>query len=436
MSEGNARGTIGFGYYVLRGAAISLITWLIKLLSSMLIIAIYTNSLTSSNSGTHWAIYLIIAIGDVFIFNSVVHLFSIYDKRVMNEFLKNQKDNVKFGVEIPKILLSREFLIETASLTVMSALIIFFGGFNEFSLVFRDTGAPVWLLELAKYAITLPVFFIFNTLARYEARRRWFYLAHTDNLKSLSSVLMLILRAFSIVFLYIFVYPLAPTVIMAYAGLFGTVAALVDLLTVVGFILALVGTILIIFGSLALNALRLRRKLIKSLKRMAQENGYTLSPIKRPYASLFVWQANECNFTITRGEKVFSCRLIGSFWQRAPMYFISNKHAYYRHRIGTKEHNVTMRSQFEYDFEGEGDKILILNPVPKNAFATNSTYVENPWYDDDKLVSRMPTARKHSDAERKLEPGDKIWGYAIYNTTAFLGAIDRECLGRYNGMFE
>ncbi len=436
MSNETSTHRTGYGYFVLRGAAIALITWLIKLLASILIIAIYTTSFANSDIDTHWAIYLIIAVGDIFIFNSTVHLFSLYDRRVMKDFLKTQKENVRLRTEIPKILRTEGYFAETISLLIMSLLIILFGGFNEFSLVFRDTGAPLWLMELIKYALPLPLFLLFNTLARYEARRRWFWLSHTDNLKTLYSIPMLILRGLAIFFLYVFVFPFAPIVIFAYAGIFGTVVALIDLLTVMGFIIAVLALVLLIFGILALNALRLRHRLLKRLKKLAFDNDYTLSEIKRPYASLFVWQANECSFTLTRGKKVFSCRLIGSFWQRAPMFFTSNKHAYYRHRLGTKNHHITLRSQFEYDFEGEGDKILILNPVPKNAFAASSTYTENPWYGHDNLTEKSLSTKKHADAERRLEPGDRIWGYAIYNTTAFLGAIDRQCLGRYNGMFE
>ena len=119
------------------------------------------------------------------------------------------------------------------------------------------------------------------------------------------------------------------------------------------------------------------------------------------------------------------------------MYFVSDKHAYYLHRFGTKNHHFDILREFEYNFDGEGDRIIILNPVPKSAYATQSTYVDHSWYDEYRLASVMsPKSKRVADGARKIEPGDKIWGYVIYNTSSFIGAIDRGCLGRYNGLFD
>ena len=85
--------------------------------------------------------------------------------------------------------------------------------------------------------------------------------------------------------------------------------------------------------------------------------------------------------------------------------------------------------------------------MPKNAYATNkgAQYVEHSWYDEDMKMSALRGSkyqnhsrfkRKSSNDVKKIEPGDIIWDYTIYNTTSFIGAIDRKCLGRTNGMFE
>jgi hypothetical protein len=103
-------------------------------------------------------------------------------------------------------------------------------------------------------------------------------------------------------------------------------------------------------------ALRIRRRFLKRLKKLCREENITISEIKRPYASLFK-AIPECNFTLEYQGRVFSCRLIGSWWQRAPLHFISKKHALYLHRVGTRTHHFTYECHFDYAFEGEGDKL-------------------------------------------------------------------------------
>ena len=109
-------------------------------------------------------------------------------------------------------------------------------------------------------------------------------------------------------------------------------------------------------------------------------------------------------------------------------------------RIGTKNHHVTSMSVFEYHFDGEGDKIIIVNPVPKRIFVAMDEHLEgaqyNEYCDTGTLASVLRSHSKEAKSTRELVPGDKIWGYAVYNTTSFVSAVDRKCLGRYNGMFD
>lgn len=432
------------GFYMLRGVGIALLLWLIKTLMSLFVMMVYTTSAGNTDFVPMWAIYLIIAVGDLFIFNSLVRIFSLHDRAEMRKFLDRKIPNVRFGEEISALVHSREFLTETCTSLITVMLISFIGGFNEISGIFRDTGAPQMLLFFLPAIMLVPMLFIVGTWSQYEVRRRWHYLDHVQNLEILYSIPRLIINGVLIFFLYIFVFPYAPIILLAYISIVGVFAALIDMLTVLGFIAAAIVLVLLIFGYVALRSIFLRKKLLKQLKAVSASSGYTLSEIKRPYASLFKWRS-ECNFAISDGKRTFSCRLLGSYWQRAPMYFTSDKHGHYLHRIGTKNHHIDLLSQFEYDFEGEGDKLIILNPVPRRLYAAQGTYIEHPWYDENKMISVIRGSRSakagghrmsHDGDVRKLEPGDKIRGYAVYNTTSFIGAIDRKCLGRYNGMFE
>ena len=424
------------GRYVLRGIGISLLTLIIKLCTSFVIFVMYTGTRGDFSFVPEWAVHLVILVGTILIYGSVSRMFSLYDKDVMSRLLKKKLKKITVRANIPPILSSPEFLIETASCTLFAIAASFFGAYYEIPGVFRYTGAPEWLITALPAILIVPIFFLVALWQRYEVCRRWHWLDHIGNVASLNSIPRLIFNATLIILAYVGVYPFAPMLIMAYLSVFGIFGAFFDGMTVIGIIAVIASVMLIIFLCTVLHAIRIRKRLLKKLRKVCASSGYELSDITRPYASLFK-PASEYNFTLKHDGKTFFCRFVGSYLHRAPMYFVSNKHAFYLHRFGTKNHHFDIMREFEYDFEGEGDKIIILNPVPKRAYAAQTTYVDNNRYDEDKLASVIGSQNKiAADGARKLEPGDKIWGYVIYNTTSFIGAIDRACLGRYNGMFD
>ncbi len=424
------------GRYVLRGIGISLVTLIIKLCASFVIFVMYTGTRGDFSFVPEWVVHLIILIGTVLIYGSVSRMFALYDKDVMRRLLKMKPKKVTIKKAVPLILHSPEFLTETASCTLFAVVASFFDAYYEIPGVFRYTGAPEWLIPILPTLLIIPIFFLVGAWQKYEVMRRWHWLDHIGNISSLDSIPRLIFNALLIILAYIAVYPFAPMILMAYLSVFGIFGAFFDGMTVIGIIAVIASVFLLIFLFTMLHAIRIRKKLLKKLRKVCLSSGYELSPISRPYASLFK-PTSECNFTLKKDGKTYSCRFVGSYLHRAPMYFVSDKHAFYLHRFGTKNHHFDVMREFEYNFEGEGDKIIILNPVPKRAYATQSTYVDSHWYDDDKLASVIGSKnKKATDGARKLEPGDKIWGYVIYNTSSFIGAIDRGCLGRYNGMFD
>lgn len=437
-----------YGRYLLRGFAMFLIFMLIKTLMLFSTILAYTDNGGNFQGVPQWAAFAIVALGDLFVLNSVIYRFSYHDKRVLTEFLGYNRPRVRFFEEMRSIISSREFLTETGAAFFLAFLFALGGSFPEFSSPFAPLGAPEALLSALEHIFIYPIIFIISLRARYEARRRWHMLDHTGRLEHAFSTVKLIAVSIVILFGYPLLFPYAPIIILSYLSIFGVLGYMVLSFNVKSFLIGVLivfAIIALIISFLALRSLRSRKKLIKRLREVAASSEYELSDIRRPYASLFK-PIRECSFTLKRDGKVFSCRFIGSFWQRAPMFFVSDKHAHYLHRIGTRDHHFDFLSEFNYDFEGEGEKIIILNPVPKKAFVTKgSLYVEVPWYDSDKAMSAIRGTeytnssrlkKKSDDDVKRLEPGDKIWNYTIYNTTTFIGAVDRKCLGRSNGMFE
>ena len=431
-----------YGQYILRGFLTFVPFILIKG-----ILTVYTMIISEPDSSSSmfkipaWAIFIFIALSCPLIYNSTVNFFTLYDRRAMKAFLEKKKPKIIFREEMGEVLRSKEYLVSTATILFFSLIAAAFGGFDEFSNMLAETGLPASLRAAMPFLAVLLIIPTVSAHAHYEVRRRWHYLDHTDRIDTLYSIVRILAKAAIIFFGYILILPISPVVIVAYLSIFGIFGVFFDayfVLIALSVIAAVVAIALLISMC---RALRARKKLLKKLRKFSAASEYELSEINRPYASLFK-PLRECSFTLKKDGKVFSCRLIGAWWHKAPLYFISDRHAYYRHRLGTNAHHIDMLGEFCYDFEGEGQKILILNPVPKKAFVTKGgEYVEHSWYDDDKMGAlrssgKMRYGKPKSDSVKRLEPGDKIWGYTIYNTTSFIGAIDRKCLGRTNGMYE
>lgn len=385
------------------------------------------------------------------IFNSIIYISTVYNRREREIFLWTKPERPKLSAELKRILGSREFWIEYAILSSLVVITSLLGGFFEFGLIIFSEFEQTFLIRnLFPIPLILLLFFIISLHRRYDARLYWYQLQARGETSRLDNTFLLIPRILAIVFGYPLLFPSALYALLGVFSVVNIVVALVNVMTLLGFAAAIAGVALAVMLFLALNALSLRHKLIKKLKAVSKKSGYKLSEIKRPYMSMFKAR-EECSFTLEYQGKVFSCRLIGSWWQRAPLHFISNKHALYLHKIGTRTHFFSYECHFNYAFEGEGDKLLIVCPMPRWLFAStdNTDKIVTPEDLSTKVVmtnrvygalnhrqAPLGLSKRSSEFSRALEAGDKIWGYAIYNTTSFISAIDRRCLGRYNGMFE
>ncbi len=386
-----------------------------------------------------------------FIFNSILYVTTVYNKHERELFLSSGASKPTLKSELKSILTDKNFWIEYAVLSTLVVITSLLGGFFEFGLIIFPEAVQSFLIRnLFPIPVLLILFLLISLHRRYDAKLYWYQLRARGDLTRLENTVLLIPRILAIIFGYPLLFP---SILYALLGIFSfvnIVLALVNVMTLLGFVLVIISIILFTMLILALNSIVLRHKLIKKLKAVAKSSGYKLSEIKRPYASMFR-PREECNFTLEYQGKVFSCRLIGSWWQRAPLHFISKKHAIYLHKVGTRTHFFSYECHFNYGFEGEGDKLLIVCPMPRWLFASvdNTDKIITP---QDMSTSAMMASyryggsiRQHSSFDiskrtseysRALEAGDKIWGYAIYNTTSFISAIDRKCLGRYNGLFE
>lgn len=439
-----------FWFYLLRGSAIFFLTLIIKSVIGIRVLDTYSDmdiNLTGTGAVRipFFVISIIYFIGTFLLLNSILNVFITYDKRVMKKFFEGEPNSVKIGLSFKSSLCSLEYWVEVIPLLLFTLIGALVGWYPEVSGSFSATGASEAFLYWLPTIIMLPLTFFLTLWRRYEASRYWLHLMRMDNIEKLYSPIRLFFRLISLPLLYIIIYPLSPSFALVFVSVSSLIVMFIDILSLLGFVAVVIGFIALILGISALRSIRKRAKFIKKLKVTAKESGYTLSEIKRPYASLFV-RRNECNFTISQDGKMFSCHFVGSFWERAPMFFVSDTVAYYLHRIGTKNHHLTFLSTFSYDFEGEGDKLLIVNPVPRKMYATEDEHLTGegvlPWGGANQnarsyAIMRLKRDKKSRESyTREIIPGDKVWEYTVYNSTFLLGAIDRKCLGRYNGRFE
>ena len=426
-------------FYMLRGLAIFAIFMVIKSLMMLAAFIFYTSENGELKEFPNWAIFLTVSVGDGFILSSIFNFFTTYDKKVMKRYfdrlcLLSKEPNLITNSKF--IISSCEFITETLTCTALLFIAQLFKGLYEFGGIFAETSAPTFLIYIIPFLFIIPLTFLSSFLSRTEVLRYWHYLDRTGDIKKVESVTRMIIKAILVFVLYIFVFPLSPIALMLFLAPFAILWALIDFFTVIGAIALAILIPSVVIGIMILRALSIRKKLFKKLKAAAAYSKTTIFEIQNPYKSLFNPKI-ECYFNLKKDGKIYSCRVVGTFWQRAPFFITTERHAYYRHRIGTKEHNITMYSNIEYGFDKEGKKIVILNPVPRKIYAAHDKYSE-PAPPDEGMLSGVlrRTSNRKKEAARKIEPADKVFDYVIYNSTAFVGAVERQCLDRHNGMFE
>ena len=171
---------------------------------------------------------------------------------------------------------------------------------------------------------------------------------------------------------------------------------------------------LILAGCIALTvflyvrAWRIRRRFIKDLMAMARDrkSHFHLSPIRGARLSLF-FPSSRANFTVRVRDKTYSVRLMADPLRYRTMYFGPDG-------SGVKHSSLNLRGMelfnidipFTYDFEGEGEKLIVISPVPKFIRSVSKNHAAD------------------------LDVGDRVGDYRLFNGTGFLGMLERNCLDR------
>ena len=365
--------------------------------------------------------------------NTVLLSFAIHHRTEREAFKKEcAKGEYIPAQERRRLLHSGVFWTEIAVLAVLFLLLPLYAFYSY----------PVRLLELLLRGHTIPTFFqnvlvflcyavgifLLSVHTRMDARRLWAVLPgqliRSKIWKSMRrkeqqsySYLRLCLRLGG----YFLIYILGTFAASYVIPIVISILRLGVTFSAEGWFWWLVGGIAVLIVFLAL---RKRVQMIRNLKKTCKKYGFRLFDARRMFLSLF-YDGKRYTFGVEANGKVYYCRILASlkrsnkmilddegFCTRvfalhipAPMMAHSG-HYFYMADRGNGDDRVFFHfdSKVNYTFEteGDGEKILILNPVPKRA------------------VKRIEGHLAEADN------GDRIGDYQIFTGNAFLRHLMRE----------
>lgn len=308
-----------------------------------------------------------------------------------------------FGAKLKLIYSRRDF----PALWLFTALMFYIIPLKPFANVFASGKTdPVSRLKILGFC--LPVFFILATVASLTAVSDWKKQGNDQKKYTLSAFfeqIAIIAVAYTVggvVLVLIFPYV---------SGITGVLAGLENALstnTVIAIISVVAAVAVIPSAVRTVRGLIKRRSFLKQLEKVCSEKRYTLSEVKVPYKSLFQPYAGE-SFTVQTDKKTYSCKLICGMKKRIPMVLYEDGKGEYIHafNIGRKGAQIEIFryvKKFNFGYESEHDKIIIVLPVPK--------------------FMQMNKAGKLFD----MDNGEVIGDYRMYAGTGFINALDRECV--------
>lgn len=341
------------------------------------------------------------------VFHSTARVFGETDKRLIDLALayRAEKDvHHCMPREILRLILtSKDLLLELGILLALPIIFPIELGFSPLvKLLFGSTAVSRALKKLLTLAIVLPLFFGLWLFSRHSA---FFWIAYREKESQIHFVRDLVLKLLGITAIYALGSIFIIYSIEIYLSIFYILKAFFSLYFWPTLILVC-GIIAFFLSFRFLRACRIRRKFFKRLKVLCREIGATLSPIKRPYRSL-LFLRDEVNFTVQYNQKTYHCKLFCSLKRHTPLFFSQNGIMQCLHSLRFRRvEYFRYTTQFDFSFEAQGPKMLIVNPVPKELYAGDTTFY------------------------REIDTGESIGAYKVFTATGFLGALSRNVLDR------
>ncbi len=393
-------------FYLARGAVVFIWFFIIYKLTSFITL-FSANTMTSRDASIfsglpEYVVYITISVSAIFIFNSVSLMFSTFDLDELELFLEDGAETVTVKSEFKRVFTEPHILSELVSILFLTAISALIGGFYEIGSIFFDGAHKGGWFPLV---IITPICFLLFVSSKYEAHRYWHYLNKTGELDKVTKPSKFYKRFALVFFLYPLIFPYSPLLVFFAFSLASIVISIFGALTIVGLIIVSVAFLLFAFIIPTLKRGKKKRKLINNINETARLEGYEI-----------LWHSQELKnavkFDLFLGGKEFNCLIIATKRKRVPLVFTSPTNAYFEHKIGTREHHISINRPIDFFLHGKGTKIIILNPCPKHVFVTDGIKMQ------------------------RLSYSDRIWNQILHDDVSFIGAMERKCLDRYSATNE
>ena len=397
-------------------------------------------SITEGAVGVPRPIYAVASLAVPFAFFSVFRLGELYDREAQLEFSEDERWN-GFFAELSRIcknsVLRRKLIVKLSVALLLSLLLPWRFGFASLGVALFDNHTAVGAeVGVAVKAIVCPLFLLILPLSVSAAHKWWLLGAEDSRIRILTCrhynirMLLELVKVFAI---YGVGFYILPSVAMLLFSLLLTL----KLFRGTGVWIALGAIVLFVFAVRYFSALGRRRKFLRRLRRLAAEEGWTLSRVRSPYLSLLVSHLGE-SFTLEKNGKSYACKLLASINRRHPTYIdlegsVTTKITVQLFGIEIFHYLVNTR----YAFEAQGVKLVIFSPESKRLFINRGRSDVAP--DSFDTRAKRPASAKHSQSFllkrsviSRFETGDRVGEYKLFTEEGFLSAMDNDCLDRNN----
>ena len=344
----------------------------------------------------------------VFVLPSIIQAFAVYDTEERDAFLAQGQKSFHFWKEALSVIRSPIFICEALVFFALTALLpvlpINLGYSNITVALFYGQAFSPSKQKLIICAVMFPLIFLSELFVRITVRKDFLAMQLTAQKfhGTIKSTFLLLVRLAAIAVIYAIGFMVFPL----YLG--NAPAALM----ILGAVLPPIMAVSLVLWLLAyISAYRARKRFIKALTRLCRENGFELSEIRKPYSFVF-WCNKGFNFTVCAHGKRYDCKFISGVHKKSPVMFDLFGAGVWIHyfRIRGKEIFKYVH-RFEYAFESDNAKILIISPEPKEMYLGENY------------------------RRRNVSTGDTIGKYKIFNENGFLRSLELDVMDA-KGKFE
>ncbi len=329
----------------------------------------------------------------------IPRLVNVYDEKLRQKYFENCSDTANFKEKLGFIF-HKSYIIEFSIILIIYAITPINSSFDILSQQFIGNILPN---EYVFKAIFLPIVLLLNLLSMLSAMSYWDKYERNLEKKELEKQKNKKHRNLFL-FLWTVSLPIASFVLVRAVWVLSSVFTLAKSSLKFTVILILIIIFMPIYRNV--RALLKRRSFINKLIKLCKKKKYRITPIKKPYASIFSSDKGE-DFAVTYCGKRYSCKMICAKMRTMPLFIHPDGKGVFRiTRRFLKIELFSYDKEFSFDYEADGKKILIINPTPIDIFTS------------------------HGPRVTPIDNGDEVGKYEIYTATAFLNALEKDVIDK------